>query len=154
MQVMSQFVDKETNVLKIDTPRPDGKGWQRAHAEISTEDTELGDSWCEEVSSGANYILEETWVKANDPHYDAKVWPIAHPYGTGSELSEVGAGSPQAHARNRTTSIQSFFRRTARWAFWKATDTPPIVRQLWRRAADFKCVGQWETWLLDLCDHL
>ena len=58
-------------------------------------------------------------MKANDPHYDAKVWPIANPYGTGSELSELGSGSPQAHARNRAMSIQSFFRRTARWAFWK-----------------------------------
>ena len=50
---------------------------------------------------------------------DAKVWPISHPYGTGSERSEVGSGSPAAHARNRATLIQSWFRRTARWAFWK-----------------------------------
>ena len=87
---MSQFVAKEISVLKIETPRPVGKGWKRAHAEIHTLDTELGDSWREEVSPGANCTLEETWVKANDPHYDAKVWPIAQPYGAGSELSEVG----------------------------------------------------------------
>ena len=47
-------------------------------------------------------------MKANDYHYDAKVFVAAHPYGTGSELSEVGSGSPQAHARNRSTSIQRF----------------------------------------------
>ena len=58
-------------------------------------------------------------MKANDYHYDAKVFVAAHPYGTGSELSEAGSGSPQAHSRNRPTSIQSFFRRTPRWAFWK-----------------------------------
>ena len=53
-------------------------------------------------------------MKANDYHYDAKVFVAAHPYGTGSELSEVGAGSPQAHARNRSTSIQSFFQENAK----------------------------------------
>ena len=117
VEIMSQFVAKEVNVLKIDIPRAGGKGWKRAQSEIDTQDADLGDAWCEAVSSGAKYVLEETWVKANDPHYDAKVWPIAHPYGTGSELSELGSGSPQAHARNRAMSIQSFFRRTARWAF-------------------------------------
>lgn len=119
VEIMSQFVAKEVNVLKIDIPRAGGKGWKRAQSEIDTQDADLGDAWCEAVSSGAKYVLEETWVKANDPHYDAKVWPIAHPYGTGSELSELGSGSPQAHARNRAMSIQSLFRRTARWAFWK-----------------------------------
>ena len=52
-------------------------------------------------------------------HYDAKTWPVAHPYGTGSERSEVNSGSPQAHARNRSTLIQSWFRRTPLWSFWK-----------------------------------
>ena len=52
-------------------------------------------------------------------HYDAKVWPVAHPYGTGSVLSEVGSGSPVAHCRNRSTMIQSWFRKTPLWAFWK-----------------------------------
>ena len=119
MEILSQFVAKEVNVLKVDVPRVGGKGWKRTNSEIETQDTDLGNSWCEEVSTGAKYVLEETWVKGNDPHYDAKVWPIAHPYGTGSERSEVGSGSPAAHARNRATLIQSWFRRTARWAFWK-----------------------------------
>ena len=116
-EILSQFVAKEVNVLKVDVPRAGGKGWKRTNSEIETQDTDLGNRWCEEVSTGAKYVLEETWVKANDPHYDAKVWPIAHPYGTSSERSEVGSGSPAAHARNRATLIQSWFRRTARWAF-------------------------------------
>ena len=32
--------------------------------------------------------LQETWVKANDPHFDAKCWPALHPHATGSVLSE------------------------------------------------------------------
>ena len=73
MEILSQFVAKEVNVLKVDVPHAGGKGWKRTNSEIETQDTDLGDSWCEEVSTGAKYVLEETWVKANDPHYDAKV---------------------------------------------------------------------------------
>ena len=73
MQILSNFVAKEVNVLKLDVPRAGGKGWKRANTEIDTQDSDLGNNWCEEVSSGAKYVLEETWVKANDPHYDAKV---------------------------------------------------------------------------------
>ena len=36
----------------------------------------------------------------------------------GSALCERGSGSLQAHARSRAGSIQSWFRRTALWAFW------------------------------------
>ena len=50
---------------------------------------------------------------------DAKVWPGAHPHGTGSLYSEIGAGSPQQYARNRACCVQSWFRKTALWAFWK-----------------------------------
>ena len=74
MEILSQFVAKEVNVLKVDVPRAGGKGWKRTNSEIETQDTDLGNSWCEEVSTGAKYVLEETWVKANDPHYDAKVF--------------------------------------------------------------------------------
>ena len=42
-----------------------------------------------------------------------------HPYGTGSVLSEPYSGSPKGHFRNRATQIQSLFRRSALWAFWK-----------------------------------
>ena len=69
MQIMSQFVAKEVNVLKVDVPWARGKGWKRVNSEVDTQDTDLGENWCHEVSSGANHILEETWVKANDPHY-------------------------------------------------------------------------------------
>ena len=69
MQIMSQFVAKEVNVLKVDVPRAGGKGWKRVTSEIDTQDTDLGENWCHEVSSGAKYILEETWVKARTHTY-------------------------------------------------------------------------------------
>ena len=106
-------------MLKIDVPREGGHGWKRTFSEISTQEEGLGDEWKQDISQGAKYVLEETRVRANDPHYDAKCYPHMHPYGTGSVLSEPYSGSPKGHFRNRATQIQSLFRRSALWAFWK-----------------------------------
>ncbi len=118
LKIMSDVVAKEVNVFKVDVPRENGKGWKRTAVEISTSDAALGEGWREQVASGSQYVIEETWVKANDSHYDAKVWPAFHPHGTGSVLSEPGSGSLKAHARNRAATIFSWFRRAALWAFW------------------------------------
>ena len=32
------------------------------------------------MARGARYVLQESHVKANDPHYDAKCYPHMHPY--------------------------------------------------------------------------
>ena len=48
------------------------------------------------------------------------MWPVVHPHGTGSLHAEVGAGSsPGNYARNRALCLQSWFRKTALWVFWK-----------------------------------
>ena len=60
-------------------------------------------------------------MKASEAHYDAKLFPHVHPYGTGSVYSEPGAGGIQHHARNRLTNIQSWFRRSSTWGFWFLT---------------------------------
>ena len=125
--------------MKVDAPGPDRRGWKRSHSEIDPNLLPAG--WKKRVADGANFVLQETWaphtklhrplrvvsfassqisqVKANDPHYDAKVWPVAHPHGTGSLHSEIGAGSPNNYARNRALCVQSWFRKTALWVFWK-----------------------------------
>ena len=118
MEIFKDIVAKEINVLKIDAPNKDGKGWKRTYSEINTQE-DLGENWQKEMSQGSKYVLEESWMKANDPHYDAKCYPHMHPHGTGSVLSEPFSGSPKAHFRNRATAIQSLFRRSALWAFWK-----------------------------------
>ena len=69
---MSDVVAKDIHIFKVDAPS--GRGWKRTYSEIDTQ--ELGDSWREEMSTGADYVLKETWVKANEPHYDAKT-PLA-----------------------------------------------------------------------------
>ena len=35
--------------------------------------------WKNDVAQGARVLLKETYVKASDPHMDAKVFPHMHP---------------------------------------------------------------------------
>jgi hypothetical protein len=79
LQIMADVVAKEINVLKIDAPQPEGRGWKRTFSEIDTQD-DLGEEWRQDMVRGAKYVLEESHVKANDAHYDAKCYPHMHPY--------------------------------------------------------------------------
>ena len=119
LNVFESVVAKQSSRLEIDIPGKDGKGWQRTGHSVNTQDdTLLNDSWKKDLTMGSKHIVSETWVPANDPHYDARVFPVVHPYGTGSLLSETGAGGTQTHARNRLLLLQSWFRRSALWSFW------------------------------------
>ena len=120
LSIMEEVVATQHSRIEIDVPMgPADRGWRRVEASVDTSsDPALDDLWRRDIAKGAQHLREETWVPANDPHYDAKVWPHVHPYGTGSLLSEFGAGGPQKHARNRLTLIQSWFRRSALWGFW------------------------------------
>ena len=117
LSVFEDAVALQSCRIALDVPGADGKGWQRSGYHINAQE-DLGNQVCQDLASGARHLLQETWVPANDPHYDAKCWPCVHPYGTGSLLSEVGSGGLQRHARNRLTSIQSWFRQNALWGFW------------------------------------
>ena len=118
LPVLANIAASHNSRLEIDAPGPDGK-WQRTGMAFDTEgDPVFDDAWRQDICKGAKHIQEETWVPANDPHYDAKLWPHVHPHGTGSLLSEIGSGGSQRHARNRLMLIQSWFRRSAHWGFW------------------------------------
>lgn len=47
------------------------------------------------------------------------MFPCAHPYGTGSVNAEAPSTQPARVCRNRLLSLQSFFRRSSRYAFWE-----------------------------------
>jgi hypothetical protein len=75
---------------------------------------------------------------SQDPHYDAKAFPAAFPYGTGSLLSEAGSGGTQRHTQSRLTSLQSYFRRSALYGFWsqdRLIKTELFFKEKKRRAA-------------------
>ena len=71
------------------------------------------------ISTGVRQLKDETFVRASDPHYDAKLFPHLHPFGTGSVSSELGSGSPQKLCRNRLVALESGFRRSPQWIFWQ-----------------------------------
>ena len=122
LQILENAVGTQNVRLELDVPREDGRGWRRTHSFTETqEDDLLNAQWCKDIQKGASHLLEETWVKASEAHYDAKLFPHVHPYGTGSCYSEPGAGGIQHHARNRLTNIQSWFRRSSTWGFWFLT---------------------------------
>ena len=64
--------------------------------------TELGEDslhWRMGLSAGAKQ-LQQLAVKANDAHYDAKLFVCAHPYGTGSLHSEFGYTEHMSRSAN------------------------------------------------------
>ena len=75
--------------------------------------------WRTDLQRGARQLCEDTNVKASDAHYDAKLFPHVHPYGTGSLLSEFGSGAVQKHCRARALALQSWFRQSSLWCFWQ-----------------------------------
>jgi hypothetical protein len=141
---MAGLVAEQTFRLDIQLPNPDGRGWGPSSASIFTED--LGEQWLKESRAGAEIIQNETWVKANDLHFDAKCWPCVHPHGTGSLESEKAAYHPQSRAsriqslaRNRLALPQSWFRRSAAWNFWmydRSLQRLLYDKEKWRRRND------------------
>jgi len=119
LTVMEDIVATQTSRLEIDVPGEGGRGWSRTESSIEVgNDATLDEQWREDISRGARHLREESYVRVSEPHYDAKVWPVVHPYGTGSMLAEPGAGSAHKHAKNRLVLIQSWFRKSALWSFW------------------------------------
>lgn len=119
LKVFESVVATQSARIEVDVPGEGGRGWRRTNSVVNTQQDEvLNDSWREDLAAGCRHIGEETWVPANDSHFDAKVFPCVHPHGTGSLLSEPGAGGTQRHARNRLMLLQSWFRRSAQWGFW------------------------------------
>ncbi len=91
-------------------------GWR----DVSSMDLPAGrHPWREELQRGAQQLREDTNVKASDAHYDAKLFPHVHPYGTGSLLAEFGSGAVQKHCRARALALQSWFRQSSLWCFWQ-----------------------------------
>ena len=145
LTVLENVVASQHVRIELDVPGPGGKGWRRTNSSVLTSD--LGEHVCEDIAKGSAHILEHTYVAGSDPHYDAKTWPVSHPYGSGtvdgrkhatantmhdpytlafrilslvtwSVSAEPGSGGIQRHARNRLTQIQPWFRRSPMWGFW------------------------------------
>ena len=70
LEVLNGIVGKSSVRIVVDDALQN-KTWRKVGKDIDTSD--LGEKWKREVSQGADLLLKETWVKATEPHYDAKV---------------------------------------------------------------------------------
>jgi hypothetical protein len=149
LSIYSEVVATQATRIELDVPGEGGRGWRRSGSFVDTAlQPDLGAAWCHDIQNGCQHLLTETWVPANDPHYDAKCWPCAHPYGSGSLLSEPGSGGTQRHARSRLTALQRFFRRSSLWGFWfldRLIKTELFFKERRRRQAGRPSTGPGET---------
>ena len=79
LEIFSGIVGKSSLRIEVADVLLD-KSWRKVNAPIETAD--LDQKWKNDVAQGVRVLLKETWVKANDPHMDAKGFPHMHPYGT------------------------------------------------------------------------
>ena len=98
MDMLSAAVAKQDVIIGADVPGPDGKGWARAPGQLTLDEAPgLTQQWREDLVTGANVVVEETFLPANDPHYDAKLWPRVHPYGTAVRIHGSSTGTKKRY---------------------------------------------------------
>ena len=74
MAVFESIVAKSHVRIEVDVPGKGGRGWRRAASSFELDSQQdLGESWRRDLQAGTAYMLQETIVKANDAHIDAKV---------------------------------------------------------------------------------
>ena len=82
LDALTAAVATQDVIISADAPGPSGKGWSRALGTLALDEApQLNQQWQEDLVNGAKVLMEQTYVPSNDPHYDAKAWPHAHPYG-------------------------------------------------------------------------
>ena len=73
---------------------------------------------CHGITQSARCVAG-LYANVQRPHYDAKLFPHVHPYGTGSLKSEPGGCHMNKLCRNRAFALESWFRRSTQWAFFR-----------------------------------
>ena len=92
LTLWEQIVASQHSRVEVEVPADGGRGWSRTGSSIDpANDPALGPGWRRDIQAGARHLREETYVRFSEPHMDAKLFPVVHPYGTGSLLSEQGS---------------------------------------------------------------
>ncbi len=72
MAILDSAVATANLRIELEVPGRGGQGWRRTGSIVETQgDSDLGDAWREDISSGAKHILQMTYVPAGDEHYDS-----------------------------------------------------------------------------------
>ena len=66
MDVYQNIVAKQSVRIDIDIPGHEGRGWKRSGSSFELEhQPDLDDKWREDLTTGAKYMLQETWASAS-----------------------------------------------------------------------------------------
>ena len=106
-----------TAACRIAVDIPHHKSWKASGLVIDT-DREFDEKWKHDMTKGAEHVLQTTYITASDCHLDAKLWPVMHPYGTGSLWAEIQSGGMHRLIKNRLLCIQNCFRMNNLYSFW------------------------------------
>ena len=61
--------------IKVDCTDKSSGAWRPTGLTLDTDQhAALDDNWRRDLRAGADHVLKETWVTANDPHYE---WGLA-----------------------------------------------------------------------------
>ena len=113
LTLWEQIVASQHSRVEVEVPGEGGRGWARTGSSIDpANDPALGPEWRRDIQAGARHLRDETYVRFSEPHMDAKLWPVVHPYGTGSLLSEAGSGMPHKHAKNASCLSKAGFEKS------------------------------------------
>ena len=66
MDVYQSILAKQSVRIDIDIPGHEGRGWKRSGSSFELEhQPDLDDKWREDLTTGAKYMLQETWASAS-----------------------------------------------------------------------------------------
>ena len=66
MDVYQNIVAKQSVRIDIDIPGHEGRGWKRSGSSFELEhQPDLDDKWREDLTTGAKYMVQETWASAS-----------------------------------------------------------------------------------------
>ena len=66
MDVYQSILGKQSVRIDVDIPGHGGRGWKRSGSSFELEHQhDLDDAWREDITTGAKYMLQETWVSTS-----------------------------------------------------------------------------------------
>ena len=66
MDIYQSILAKQSVRIDVDVPGHEGRGWRRSGTSFELEtQCDLDDEWRQDLTTGAKYMLQETWVRLN-----------------------------------------------------------------------------------------
>ena len=71
LRIFKDIVGTARCRIEVDAQGRASNTWRRTNVVIDTaNEPTLNDEWRRDISRGTDHVLRETWIAANDPHYE------------------------------------------------------------------------------------